>query len=90
MSSDLAQDIARQLPYLRRYARALAGSQKVGDGLVRDCLERLLTGTAKLDPSAGVKPPAEEEPEDDTPPPPTPERKIPLKGGRSGGGPLFG
>ena len=56
MSSDLAQDIARQLPYLRRYARALAGSQKVGDGLVRDCLERLLTGTAKLDPSAGVKP----------------------------------
>ncbi|MFO1071600.1 MAG: response regulator [Geminicoccaceae bacterium] len=56
MSSDLAQDIARQLPYLRRYARALAGSQKVGDGLVRDCLERLLTGRAQLDPAGGLRP----------------------------------
>jgi CheY-like chemotaxis protein/DNA-directed RNA polymerase specialized sigma24 family protein len=49
MSSELAQDIARQLPFLRRYARALTGDQQLGDHLVRDSLERLLVGSATLD-----------------------------------------
>jgi len=49
MSSELALDIARQLPFLRRYARALTGDQQLGDHLVRDCLERLLAGSAALD-----------------------------------------
>jgi CheY-like chemotaxis protein/DNA-directed RNA polymerase specialized sigma24 family protein len=32
-------DIAAKLPYLRRYARALTGSQATGDEYVRTCLE---------------------------------------------------
>jgi CheY-like chemotaxis protein/DNA-directed RNA polymerase specialized sigma24 family protein len=40
--SDLSQTIARQLPYLRRYARAISGSQKHGDRCVKRCLEALL------------------------------------------------
>jgi CheY-like chemotaxis protein len=40
--SDLSQRIARQLPYLRRYARAISGSQEHGDRCVKRCLETLL------------------------------------------------
>jgi CheY-like chemotaxis protein len=36
----LSAEIAKQLPYLRRYARALGGSQKAGDGAVRTLLEK--------------------------------------------------
>lgn len=36
------------LPYLRRYARALTGSQKSGDAYVRASLEALLEGNAEL------------------------------------------
>ncbi|MGF7169506.1 DNA-directed RNA polymerase specialized sigma24 family protein/CheY-like chemotaxis protein [Sphingobium xanthum] len=35
----LSDLIARQLPYLRRYARILTGSQSLGDNLVRELLE---------------------------------------------------
>jgi CheY-like chemotaxis protein/DNA-directed RNA polymerase specialized sigma24 family protein len=35
-------DVAHELPYLRRYARALTGSQVRGDGYVRAALETLL------------------------------------------------
>jgi CheY-like chemotaxis protein/DNA-directed RNA polymerase specialized sigma24 family protein len=52
MSSDLVQDIARHLPYLRRYARALSGDQRLGDSLVRSCLESLLEDSSLLDPQA--------------------------------------
>jgi len=38
----LSDLIAKQLPYLRRYARVLTGSQKLGDGLVRELLEAML------------------------------------------------
>jgi DNA-directed RNA polymerase specialized sigma24 family protein/CheY-like chemotaxis protein len=38
----LGDQIAAQLPYLRRYARALTGSQSVGDALVRKTLEAAL------------------------------------------------
>ena len=38
----LGNDVATHLPYLRRYARALTGSQSRGDGLVRATLERAL------------------------------------------------
>ena len=34
--------VAAQLPYLRRYARALTGSQEIGDGLVKHALQHLL------------------------------------------------
>ena len=39
----LKADIAPQLPLLRRYARALTGSQTLGDGAVREVLEALLS-----------------------------------------------
>src|SRR6202012_2225668 len=42
------------LPYLRRYARALTGSQTSGDAYVRASLQALLDGNAEL--LAGVPP----------------------------------
>jgi DNA-directed RNA polymerase specialized sigma24 family protein len=42
------------LPYLRRYARALTGSQSSGDAYVRASLEAILAGNAEL--MAGVPP----------------------------------
>lgn len=38
----LKAEIAPQVPFLRRYARALTGSQSLGDGAVREVLEALL------------------------------------------------
>ena len=40
--SSLKHQIVQHLPYLRRYARALTGSQTVGDEYIRGCLETLL------------------------------------------------
>jgi CheY-like chemotaxis protein len=42
----LGNQIAAQLPYLRRYARALTGSQNAGDACVRDMLEAVLADPA--------------------------------------------
>jgi len=41
--------LAPQLPYLRRYARALTGSQAAGDAHVRAALNGLLTGDVELE-----------------------------------------
>ena len=41
--------LAPQLPYLRRYARALTGSQAAGDAHVRAALTALLAGDAELE-----------------------------------------
>jgi CheY-like chemotaxis protein len=41
--------LAPHLPYLRRYARALAGSQESGDAYVRAALTALLAGEVALD-----------------------------------------
>jgi CheY-like chemotaxis protein/DNA-directed RNA polymerase specialized sigma24 family protein len=41
-ASSLKHQIVQHLPYLRRYARALTGSQTVGDEYIRGCLETLL------------------------------------------------
>lgn len=41
--------IVRQLPSLRRYARALTGAQPVGDGAVQDTLQALIDGKVALD-----------------------------------------
>jgi CheY-like chemotaxis protein/DNA-directed RNA polymerase specialized sigma24 family protein len=40
--SDLGREIASEVPYLRRFARAAVGDQSHGDGCVRQCLETLL------------------------------------------------
>jgi CheY-like chemotaxis protein len=45
----MKERIAGHLPYLRRYARALTGSQKTGDAYVRATLEALLEGKDSLD-----------------------------------------
>jgi CheY-like chemotaxis protein/DNA-directed RNA polymerase specialized sigma24 family protein len=45
-----AKDIARQTSYLRRYARALTGSQEQGDEFVRTALTALEEGRLELDP----------------------------------------
>ncbi|AGT10503.1 response regulator [Paracoccus aminophilus] len=41
-AADLAQAIGRELPYLRRYARALTGSQTAGDNYAAATLEAIL------------------------------------------------
>jgi CheY-like chemotaxis protein len=48
-SADLAQSIGRELPYLRRYARALTGSQSAGDNYAAATLEAILTDRTVLD-----------------------------------------
>ena len=39
---DLAETLGTQLPYLRRYARALTGSQQAGDDQAAATLEAIL------------------------------------------------
>lgn len=55
MSVSLSQEIAPLLPYLRRYARALAGTQQSGDAYVRACLQALVADQSIIDTSGGVK-----------------------------------
>ncbi len=40
------EDLVRALPYARRYARALSGSQPGGDAVVAGCLQELLASSA--------------------------------------------
>jgi CheY-like chemotaxis protein len=42
------EDLIRALPYARRYARALTGSQQAGDTLVADCLRETLANLLPL------------------------------------------
>jgi DNA-directed RNA polymerase specialized sigma24 family protein/CheY-like chemotaxis protein len=51
-----SRQIGRQAPYLRRYARALTGSQALGDGVVAAALEGLLRGAIPLDEEFGLRP----------------------------------
>lgn len=51
----LGQAIAPHLPYLRRYGRAISGSQQAGDGLVAALLEGLVSGRATVDPAADLR-----------------------------------
>lgn len=45
----LVQKLGPHLPYLRRYARALTGTQKSGDLYVKAALQALASGTHELD-----------------------------------------
>jgi CheY-like chemotaxis protein len=47
----LLTKLSPHLPYVRRYARALTGDQKVGDAYVRVALEALAAGERTLDPA---------------------------------------
>src|SRR5258707_11500918 len=51
----VTESLAPHLPYLRRYARALTGSQSSGDAYVRAALTALLAG--KTDLSSHLPPP---------------------------------
>ncbi|HET9068117.1 MAG TPA: response regulator [Amaricoccus sp.] len=55
MPTSLSQEIAPHLPYLRRYARALAASQTGGDAHVTACLEAILADPSIFDRSQGIK-----------------------------------
>ena len=44
-----SQAVAQHLPYLRRYARALAGSQQAGDGYVAETLEAVVQDPSLLE-----------------------------------------
>jgi DNA-directed RNA polymerase specialized sigma24 family protein len=55
MANSLSQEIAPHLPYLRRYARALTGSQDSGDAHVTACLEALVADPTIFDRSKGAK-----------------------------------
>jgi CheY-like chemotaxis protein len=46
------EDLIRALPYARRYARAVTGSQQAGDTLVADCLRETLANPSL--PPAGI------------------------------------
>lgn len=49
MSAELATAIGRELPFLRRYARALTGSQSAGDNYAAAVLEAILTDRSLAD-----------------------------------------
>jgi DNA-directed RNA polymerase specialized sigma24 family protein len=49
MPTSLAQQIAALIPYLRRFARALTGSQTSGDAYVAAVLETIVTDPSVLD-----------------------------------------
>ncbi|MFK7763822.1 MAG: response regulator [Roseobacter sp.] len=51
----LAEDVGTQLPYLRRYSRALTGSQETGDRYAAATLEALLTDASVYDSSLHPK-----------------------------------
>lgn len=48
-------EIVKFLPYLRRYARALLGSQDRGDEYVRVCLEAYLAEPDRIDPASNIR-----------------------------------
>jgi DNA-directed RNA polymerase specialized sigma24 family protein/CheY-like chemotaxis protein len=47
----LAEALAQDLPYVRRYARALTGDQATGDRYVRAALEAIVQGDQTLEPT---------------------------------------
>lgn len=53
---DLTTQIGANLPYLRRYARALTGNQRSGDTYAATTLEAILTDRGTLDSAMAVKP----------------------------------
>src|SRR6202162_526653 len=50
-----SQSVAQHLPYLRRYARALSGSQASGDAYVAAALEALIQDPKVLDSTSSTR-----------------------------------
>lgn len=55
VKTSLAATIAPQLPYLRRFSRALTGSQQAGDAYVAALLETLIEAPDSLPPSQDIR-----------------------------------
>ena len=53
--AEASHEIIKQLPYLRRYARAITGSQARGDQYIRVALETIVQEPKRIDPEANVK-----------------------------------
>jgi RNA polymerase sigma-70 factor (ECF subfamily) len=49
------KDLVVELPYLRRFARALAGDASLADDLVQDCVERALVKSHLYDPARPLR-----------------------------------
>ncbi|AUH33235.1 response regulator [Paracoccus tegillarcae] len=54
-SADVAQIIGRELPFLRRYARALTGTQSAGDNYAAATLEAILSDRSMLEGSSDIR-----------------------------------
>jgi RNA polymerase sigma-70 factor (ECF subfamily) len=52
---DFRAQLASELPYLRRFGRALAGDPALADDLVQDCVERALIKSHLYDPSRPLR-----------------------------------
>ena len=48
-------DVTAELPYLRRYARTLTGSQSIGDAAVRETLQAMIAAPDEIDDDAPVR-----------------------------------
>ena len=51
----ISQLISPHLPYLRRFARALTGNQRIGDIYVQAALESILADPARINPENDVR-----------------------------------
>ncbi|TRW98793.1 response regulator [Paracoccus sp. M683] len=54
-SADLAQSIGRELPFLRRYARALTGTQSAGDNYAAATLEAILSDRSTAEGASDIR-----------------------------------
>jgi RNA polymerase sigma-70 factor, ECF subfamily len=55
MIMEFRQQLTGELPYLRRFARALCGDASLADDLVQDCVERALSRSALYDPARPLR-----------------------------------
>jgi RNA polymerase sigma-70 factor, ECF subfamily len=55
MANDFRTQLIGELPYLRRFAKALCGDAALADDLVQDCVERSLLKSHLYDPSRPLR-----------------------------------
>lgn len=55
LHQDITQDIANEIPHLRRYAGALTRDRPEADDLVQDCLERALARSHQFRPGTDLR-----------------------------------
>ncbi len=54
-TANFRNDLVKELPYLRRFARGLCGDASLADDLVQDCVERALTKSHLYDPARPLR-----------------------------------